>query len=99
MDVDPAYTEVNSGQVENTRQENAVAGTDKAAVFMDDKEQHTEEALSFSEKDSLVLPVVGNVLLDYSMDKAVYHPTMQQQIFHALPSGSLEFYKPLRIFH
>lgn len=84
MDVDPAYTEVNSGQVENTRQENAVAGTDKAAVFMDDKEQHTEEALSFSEKDSLVLPVVGNVLLDYSMDKAIYHPTMQQ--YHYSPA-------------
>lgn len=80
MDVDPAYTEVNSGQVENTRQENTLAGTDKAAVFMDEQEQTavSETPLSFSEADTLALPVVGNVLLDYSMDKAVYHPTMKQ---------------------
>lgn len=76
MDVDPAFTEVQSGQVENTRQ----AGTDKAAVFMNEQEQTAAAAapLSFSDKDKLALPVVGDVLLDYSMDKAVYHATMKQ---------------------
>ena len=34
MDVDPAFTEVNSGQVENTKQDGAKAGTDKAAEIM-----------------------------------------------------------------
>ena len=34
--------------------------------------------LSFSDDDTLQLPVVGAVLLNYSMDKAVYHGTMQQ---------------------
>lgn len=84
MDVDPAFTEANSGQVENTRQDNAKAGTDKAAVFMEGQEQGQEQELiaetplNFSEEDSLALPIIGDVLLDYSMDKAVYHSTMQQ---------------------
>ena len=83
MDVDPAFTEANSGQVENTKPENTT-GTDKAAVFMEGQEQVQEQEiiaeapLDFSEEDSLALPVIGDVLLDYSMDKAVYHPTMQQ---------------------
>lgn len=84
MDVDPAFTEANSGQVENTVQEGALAGTDKAAVFMEgqdpgqEQELVAETPLNFSEEDPLALPVIGNVLLDYSMNKAVYHPTMQQ---------------------
>lgn len=81
MDVDPAFTEVNSGQVENAKQDSTIAGTDKAAVFMD--EQATQEAvaetpLSFTEESTLALPVIGTVLMDYSMDKAIYHQTMQQ---------------------
>lgn len=76
MDVDPAFTEANSGQVENAKQENALEGTDKAAVFMDGGMK--ESPLSFSDVSTLALPVVGDVLLDYSMDKAVYHTTMQQ---------------------
>lgn len=42
MDVDPAFTEVNSGQVENTKQDGAKAGTDKAAVFMEGQEPEQE---------------------------------------------------------
>ncbi len=84
MDIDPEYTEVNSGQVTNTPLE----GTDKAAVFMNEEENAAEGVvaeqeeplpqLSFSDDDTLQLPVVGAVLLNYSMDKAVYHGTMQQ---------------------
>lgn len=84
MDVDPAFTEANSGQVENARQDGSTAGTDKAAVFMEGQDQGQEQEiiaetpLGFSDEDSLALPVIGDVLLDYSMDKAVYHSTMQQ---------------------
>lgn len=35
-------------------------------------------ALSFREKDTLSWPVAGNVLLNYSMDKTIYFPTLQQ---------------------
>lgn len=82
MDVDPNFTEVNSGNVasvipENTTLEgSALEGTDKAAVFMGD--DTVTEPLSFAGTDALTLPVVGEVLLDYSMDKAIYHATMQQ---------------------
>lgn len=37
-----------------------------------------QPALTFSDEDSLVWPVVGNVLVNYSMDKTVYFPTLQQ---------------------
>lgn len=77
MDVDPNFTEVNSGNVANVLPENTtLEGTDKAAVFMSD--DTVEEPLSFAGTDALTLPVVGDVLLDYSMDKAIYHATMQQ---------------------
>lgn len=84
MDVDPAFTEANSGQVENTKQENTLAGTDKAAVFMDEGSEQDNAAsasLTFSDTDTLSLPVVGDVLVDYSMDKAVYHKTMNQYYY------------------
>lgn len=37
-----------------------------------------QPALTFSDGDTLVWPVVGNVLVNYSMDKTVYFPTLQQ---------------------
>lgn len=37
-----------------------------------------QPALTFSDSDTLVWPIVGNVLINYSMDKTVYFPTLQQ---------------------
>ena len=37
-----------------------------------------QPALNFGDSDTLVWPVVGNILVNYSMDKAVYFPTLQQ---------------------
>lgn len=37
-----------------------------------------QPALTFSDSDTLVWPIVGNVLVNYSMDKTVYFPTLQQ---------------------
>lgn len=34
--------------------------------------------LDFNEEDSLVWPIVGNILIDYSMDKTIYFETLQQ---------------------
>lgn len=95
MDVDPNFTEVNSGNVmtENTTLEgSAINGTDKAAVFM--SEEETAQPLSFAGTDALTLPVVGEVLLDYSMDRAIYHATMQQYKYNpalvlAAPEGTV----------
>ena len=37
-----------------------------------------EEELSFGEEDKLLWPVVGNVLIDYSMEAPVYFATLEQ---------------------
>ena len=37
-----------------------------------------QPALTFSDSDTLIWPVVGNILVNYSMDKTVYFPTLQQ---------------------
>ena len=34
--------------------------------------------LDFNEEDGLVWPIVGDVLINYSMDKTIYFPTLQQ---------------------
>ena len=38
--------------------------------------------LDFSEDDGLVWPIVGDILLNYSMDKTIYFPTLQQYKYH-----------------
>lgn len=37
-----------------------------------------QPTLSFGDGDTLIWPVVGNVLVNYSMDKTVYFPTLDQ---------------------
>ena len=37
-----------------------------------------QPSLDFKEEDGLVWPIVGDVLINYSMDKTVYFPTLQQ---------------------
>lgn len=37
-----------------------------------------QPALTFSDGDSLSWPIVGNILINYSMDKTIYFPTLQQ---------------------
>lgn len=38
--------------------------------------------LAFSEEDNLVWPIVGDVLINYSMDKSIYFPTLDQYRYH-----------------
>lgn len=38
--------------------------------------------LDFSEEDNLVWPIVGDVLINYSMDKSIYFPTLDQYKYH-----------------
>lgn len=37
-----------------------------------------QPSLDFKEEDGLVWPIVGDVLINYSMDKSIYFPTLQQ---------------------
>lgn len=52
---------------------------------MTEKEEDTEAiatsvqpVLDFTEDETLVWPIVGDVLINYSMDKTIYFPTLQQ---------------------
>lgn len=38
--------------------------------------------LDFGDEDSLVWPIVGDILINYSMDKTIYFPTLQQYKYH-----------------
>lgn len=38
--------------------------------------------LDFGDEDSLVWPIVGDILINYSMDKTTYFPTLQQYKYH-----------------
>lgn len=91
MDVDPNYMEVNSGQVENDRasllmQESEETAQTEAEIVAEtpvveevkEEAKVVAEAPSFQEGETLQWPVAGEILLNYSMDKAIYFSTMQQ---------------------
>ena len=66
----------------------AAAGTANSSEKEDDDAKETmdttavstamQPALTFGDSDALVWPIVGNVLINYSMDKTIYFPTLQQ---------------------
>lgn len=81
MDVDPNYMEVNSGEVENDRyslimQEGENVQDAEAEIAA--QAPVAVQSPSFKEGDTLQWPIAGEVLLNYSMDKAIYFSTMQQ---------------------
>lgn len=41
-----------------------------------------QPVLDFNEEEALVWPIVGDILLNYSMDKTIYFPTLQQYKYH-----------------
>ena len=46
------------------------------------KEEKQEPVLEFTEEEHLLWPVVGNILIDYSMDKPVYFSSLEQYKYH-----------------
>lgn len=70
---------------EETAAETASSGAVMDDVFVEDTtsgEQAISTAmqptLSFGEEDTLVWPIVGNVLINYSMDETIYFKTLDQ---------------------
>lgn len=41
-----------------------------------------QPVLDFTEQDKLVWPIVGDILINYSMDKTIYFPTLDQYKYH-----------------
>lgn len=72
---------------EETRQPANAAAEDKPATVKKEEPAASsvpaisttmQTALTFKDGDNLAWPVVGNVLINYSMDKSVYFPTLKQ---------------------
>lgn len=94
MDVDPQYTEVNSGTVKNDKNNlsdeaiverprfsaDELVQEEPALTTQEEEQQQTitQVAPSFGSEENLQWPIVGEVLLNYSMDKAIYFTTMEQ---------------------
>lgn len=90
LDYDPYFQETGSAKVENPDLSKSSSMSDGAApeapVAEDTADDEDTQAIStamqptlnFEEGDSLVWPVVGNVLINYSMDKTIYFPTLDQ---------------------
>lgn len=90
LDYDPYFQETNSVNIENfastqnpdqSESESMSEGTDESEKKEDDTPAIStamQPTLSFGDNDSLVWPVVGNILINYSMDKTVYFPTLDQ---------------------
>lgn len=83
--------ESESDSMSDTEQQENAAGsrTSQREADGQEDEQADEEntpalstamqpALTFSDSDTLVWPVAGNILINYSMDKTVYFATLQQ---------------------
>ncbi len=76
--------------------EQPATGTEKKESTADEKKETMSEqpedteaiatavqpVLDFSEEDRLVWPIVGDILINYSMDKSVYFPTLEQYKYH-----------------
>lgn len=78
-------TAVSSAKVENPTEkedenpdEIVQAKWEEEQLAKQEKETPKEKPLEFNEGDRLLWPVVGNVLIDYNMEKPVYFSTLEQ---------------------
>jgi murein DD-endopeptidase MepM/ murein hydrolase activator NlpD len=80
------YAEGNEANVENTdeyAETDAAAQAEDAAVETGSADARNEAAetvenLSFNADDGLMWPVMGNIIMNYSMDHTIYFATMMQ---------------------
>lgn len=70
--------EAAQGATQEAAQETALETSELEADDTQALSTAMQPALNFSDADSLVWPIVGNVLVNYSMDKTVYFPTLEQ---------------------
>ena len=83
---DKTSTKADDKQSDDNKEEGMF---DESQETMSDMPEDTEAIattvqpiLDFSEDDGLVWPIVGDILLNYSMDKTIYFPTLQQYKYH-----------------
>ncbi len=63
-------------------EENSEKNSESTALIEEDGAEaiatSVQPVLDFTEDETLVWPIVGDVLINYSMDKTIYFPTLQQ---------------------
>lgn len=86
----PDLTAEGSPDMENAGSDEANAASEKPGEKESDREEEpvsetsgqparqVAQAVHFSETDGLQWPISGNVLLNFSMDKTIYFPTLKQ---------------------
>ncbi len=74
---DALHPETNSEIAANTAHESA-----------EERTQKPEPVLHFSENDALAWPIVGNILMNYSMNQVIYYKTLNQYRYN--PSVVIE---------
>ena len=75
---DIAKENVSEDDKTETEETKPADGENQQSEAVETASMEAAKALSFQEKDNLGWPVAGNVLINYSMDKTVYFPTLQQ---------------------
>ncbi|MCM1144953.1 MAG: peptidoglycan DD-metalloendopeptidase family protein [Lachnoclostridium sp.] len=65
------------GMIDESKEASAQEPEDTEAIATT-----VQPVLDFTDEDALVWPIVGNILLNYSMDKTIYFPTLQQYKYH-----------------
>ena len=73
-----AAKETEKEQLASETKPQSNAGEDLAAEAGAGQDAASSLVLNFTESDKLSWPVLGNVVLDYSMDQTIYFPTLEQ---------------------
>lgn len=61
------------GMIDESKETTAAKPEDTEAIATT-----VQPVLDFTEEDKLVWPIVGDILINYSMDKTIYFPTLEQ---------------------
>ena len=91
-----AAAETSEGKRDQKKQENVTEQKNGEEGMFDESSETIKEMpedteaiattvqpiLDFGDEDSLVWPIVGDILINYSMDKTIYFPTLQQYKYH-----------------
>lgn len=86
-DEETASSKKNENKENEEQPEGMIKEEEEAAAEQDPEDTEAiattiQPILDFTEQDKLVWPIVGDILINYSMDKTIYFPTLDQYKYH-----------------
>lgn len=86
-DEETASSEVNENKEDEEQPEGMIKEEEEAVIEQAPEDTEAiattvQPVLDFTEQDKLVWPIVGDILINYSMDKTIYFPTLDQYKYH-----------------